>query len=358
MISAGETINRIYELADVGQISTAIADEESIRQFCRAHRAFQLTANLNQDDALLKEAVTLSGRFRFNVLSAPLPLNHYALIDEATSGVLLRRIAAVGRSYGELKPAGDRMTAAFNAIRANNANPLFDAIQADLARQPNSKIGFVIKASRLVSSVQKVFESKFANFRVVTETQLRDREVFECLYVFGAGRWYSGFVFSCPRAPIIGIVRYSFLADRPSDEVSFIQLLKPVTRLPIIEQSPGDDRDDFQQIEADEVVPVFDIGAVIERANALGNRGVDRTDLSQLVQAKALFLEQQVAVLVPALENATELVIDLGEEAEKLVRRVPVDELEPGMAVLVRGQGGGDYIVPAADQIMAEPLGN
>jgi hypothetical protein len=70
-------------------------------------------------------------------------------------------------------------------------------------------------------------------------------------------------------------------------------------------------------------------------------------------EAKLLVLEQGLAMLVPASEQSAELVIDLRPEATKLVHRVRASDLEVGMAILVRTDGGGDYVVPAADQILA-----
>ena len=48
------------------------------------------------------------------------------------------------------------------------------------------------------------------------------------------------------------------------------------------------------------------------------------------------------------------LVIDTSEFGHVQVRRTPVDELEPGMYLLLRTAGGGDYIAPLADRLMGQ----
>ena len=213
-------------------------------------------------------------------------------------------------------------------------------------------VGLLIKPVRLVAAVRDLVASHSRRVEVLTESQLRSAVAFDRLYLFGAGRWYPGFVFSAPRAPDLRIVRYGVLNDSPPDEATFVKPLKQPARA-LFAPSRGRGADGFLQIGADEVQPVLDVASIMRRAGEGG--GVGTTGASaELVKVRALFLEQDLAVFVLAAEGASELTVDLREEAEQLVHRVPTVNLEPGMAVLVRTEGGGDYIVAAADEIMAK----
>ena len=110
----------------------------------------------------------------------------------------------------------------------------------------------------------------------------------------------------------------------------------------------------FSQVEASEVPPKFDVASIVQRARRVDDESLVHFQTADLIESKLLLLEQDLAVFVVASEGASELVVDLHEDADKLIRRVRTGELEPGMAILVRTEGGGDYIVKAADQIMAE----
>jgi hypothetical protein len=58
------------------------------------------------------------------------------------------------------------------------------------------------------------------------------------------------------------------------------------------------------------------------------------------------------AVFVSADEGASSLVIDSSETGDSIVGRVPADELEPELYLLLRTSGGGDFIAPLADRIL------
>ena len=172
------------------------------------------------------------------------------------------------------------------------------------------------------------------------------------LYVFGAGRWYPGFVFSAPRASEVRIVRYGVMRDSLPEEAVFVKPLKQPTRT-LFPPSPSHGTDGSLLIGADEVRPVLDIASIMRRAVDGIGAGSDDPSVEP-VDVRVLHLEQDMAVFVLAAEGVSELIVDLRDEAERLVHRVQTVNLEPGMAVLVRTEGGGDYIVAAADRIMAD----
>lgn len=352
MTASATEINAVYTCAASNAVEAITVDSELVHEFCRCHRVYQRAADTHEDDLVLDELVRLSFRLWYRVLSAPLPLSHPSLIDDSAEDLLSRHVQTVSKSYSELRDVSDRYSSALVALRSSDDNPLWYALEEDLAKSHGKDVGLLIKPARLLSAVRDLAVAKRRRLDVLVESQLRRAVAFDRLYVFGAGRWYPGFVFSAPRAPVLRIVRYGMLSDSPPEEAAFVKPLRKVKRTPFASsRRRGDDASLW--IRADEARPAVDIASVMRRA-AEGNAAGLPHPTAEVVDVRALFLEQDLAVLVLASEGASELIVDLREEAEKLVHRVQTVNLEPGMAVLVRTEGGGDYIVAAANQIMAE----
>ena len=350
MTALATEINAAYTCTASTSVDAITVDSKLVDEFCRCHRVFQSAADRHEDDLALDEVARLSFGLWYRVLSAPLPLSHPNLIDDSAADLLLRQVRAVSQSYSELREASDLYRSALVALRSSDDNPLWWALEEDLAKKQGEDVGLLIKPSRLLSAVRDLAAVKWRRLEVLMESQLRRAVAFDSLYVFGAGRWYPSFVFSAPRAPVLRIVRYGMLSDSPPKEAAFVKPFTQAKRAPFAPpRTPGDN----SWIDADDVRPTVDTASVMRRVGG-GEGGEAPYTSAEVVDVRVLYLEQDLAVFVLAAEGASELIVDLREEAEKLVHRVQTVHLEPGMAVLVRTEGGGDYIVAAADQIMAE----
>lgn len=345
--------NYLYECAASASVQAITVDSELVSQFCRWHRVFQRAADANEGDLSLDELVRLSFGFWYRVLSAPLPLCHPSLIDASAADLLLKRVRAVGQSYSDLCEVSHSYKSALAALRSSDGNPLWGALEEDLADGQADNVGLLIKPARLVAAVRDLAAHEWPRLEVTTESHLRSAVAFDRLYIFGAGRWYPGFVFSAPRAPDLRVVRYGLLNDGPPNEATFVKPLNQPTRA-LFMPARGRGADGSLQIGADEVRPVLDVASIMRRAGE-GNRVGTPGTSGELVKVRALLLEQDLAVLVSAADGSSELTVDFREDTEQLVQPVPTIDLEPGMAVLVRREGGGDDIVAVADEIMAEP---
>ena len=352
MTVAATEINAAYACAASASVRAIAVDSELVSQFCRWHQALQCTANANEGDLLLDELVRLSRGLWYRILSAPLPLSHPSLIDAAAADLLLKQVCTIGRSYSELREVSDRYASALAELRSSDDNPLWRATERELANRQADNVGLLIKPARLVGALRDLAATQQRRLEVLMESQLRRTVAFDRLYVFGAGRWYPGFVFSAPRAPALRIVRYAVLSDSPPEEAAFVKPLRQPTRPPFA-ASAGHRAVGPLRFTADEARPALDIASIVRRAGR-GDGAASPDPSDELVDVRVVFLEQELAVFVLATEHASELIVDLREEAEKLVHRISTVDLQPGMAVLVRTEGGGDYIVAAADQILAQ----
>src|SRR5262249_44469603 len=77
--------------------------------------------------------------------------------------------------------------------------------------------------------------------------------------------------------------------------------------------------------------------------------GSPDADSSEDVDSYLYCLAGGRAVLLEADESSKCLVIDLEEEGDSRLKRLRPQEIEPGMFVVLRAHGGGDYVVPVAD---------
>ena len=348
-MTVAAVVNRLYACAASASVGVMEVESKLVSRFCREHNALREASRENEGDPLLEEALRLSSQLRYRMLSAPLPLCNPSLIE--AMDVLFDCIHRVGQWYSDLSEVSARYAAALEDLRDSSENPLWSSVESDLGNGQGRTVGLVIKPARLVTAVRDATAATGGGLEVLTESQLRRAVTYDRLYVFGAGRWYPGFVFSVPRAPIVKIVRYAVLSDSPPDEAAFAKPMYWPNRasFPL---SVGRRSDRAVRVTADEVLPEFDLASLMRRAEGDGTGTADTS--SERVPARVLFLEQDLAVFVSAAEGASELTVDFGEDADKLVHRVAAARLEPGLAVLVRTEGGGDYIVAAADQIMGK----
>ncbi len=94
-------------------------------------------------------------------------------------------------------------------------------------------------------------------------------------------------------------------------------------------------------------VPVFRGGGFPHSSSNVG-------DTADVVPARLCLLIGNLAVFVAADDGASSLIIDASEMEHAAVRRVLVHDLEPGMYLLLRTSGGGDFIAPLADRILGK----
>lgn len=348
MRSTATGINALYGYAQSQAVEFAVAKAPDVTAYCSALHHVRKVLNVNADDRALLELNGLASRFRFRMLSAPLPLNHSALIDRDEEARLKKRLQDLPNQYGELKGASEQMLTAFARLRQNGGTPLWDAVEPFL-RDETGGVGFVIRPPQLAGPTQEFCGSIMKGLRVITEHQLRGSETYDELYFFGAMRWFSGFVLSAPRAPRAVFARYSVLRDGPMDRPKFLQTLNLVRAEPLIVDAAVDDF----AMRAEEVVPASSVETLVRRVTSSFSRYAEE-ERADTIEARVLLLEHGLAVLAPATDSSKELVIDFEGDQAQPVNRVRTLSLQAGMAVIVRTEGGGGYVVPAANQILGE----
>jgi len=248
---------------------------------------------------------------------------------------------------------------------------MLDCVVEEINALPGmpEKRALLIKETRLVSDVERslvnhpTFRQSSAVLRgpipirmmlkereviVVNPTVLREQDSYEKLIVIGPSRWYPDYVFSAPRSSNILIMKYSWIKDGWQQKTVFAEPLKQKTNKEII---VFDVTEDDSAISPEDLLPMsLDFQLIARKATDELRNGSEL----DYVDAKAFLLEDEWAVFLDGDEAASAIVIDLESDYLRPIKRIKTNDIKAGMFILLRTGGGGDYIVPVADQIMQD----
>jgi len=236
-------------------------------------------------------------------------------------------------------------------LSSTKDSPLLDAASAVIGNDLSDSFAIVLCETRLMAALPSILlrVPALKGARVVTQQHLCGTVWYDQLLLFGAPSWYGDHVFQAPRTRQIDVFRYSWLSGKV--------VAKGLFTAPLGEgPTPEDDASD--EVSGD----VLDVGDVLPPAwladlsfadLARHAEGEAEDDFSrETVRARPFLLEGDHFVFLEAEDNATALVLDLGEDEEDRHQRLPVDDISAGMYVLLRAAGGGDYVVAVADGLL------
>ncbi len=346
LYSVGQ-IDRLYAYSAGVTISYERVEHELFRRFSLGLRQFKHSLGEQASDPFWGDFLRVLSRYQFWLSSAPLGFNNDGVrptIRQDRLDDFLSRIRFVYPARaGQAKTIVDDLT----QLVSCPDNPLLDGIEA-LTDAGSLGGVVVILETRLLPLAREALQSRVVTRRVdvVTLDELRDINTFERLILLGAAQWYPDHVFTAPRAPKILVLSHRWVRSRWRPRIWLIGANQR-------SQPPwGGEPTDEGETDPDEGWPGIDWAALERRASAVlaAAPGEEQDE----VQARLLALHGGQAVLLEEQEGATSLVIDLREDETARVTRVCTSELEPGMFVLLRTEGGGDYIVPVADLLLGE----
>ena len=287
---------------------------------------------------------------RFDMIAAPLPEN---LLGEKLTELIHYLEVNKNRFAHSHPDASDQYTYLIqiseHLVNAKKSQ-LLSALSDKLTQHKNGKKTVVLVCdARLVSDSEKgVLSMGFKDVEVASSSFLRGNVCFENMVVIGPTRWHQPYVFSAPRAENILVLKYAWIRDNWKHQQVFTEPLKQ--KISKLMQSVIDEPFDSSALEPSVLLPpLFDFQH-LQRQITEASKGHNEVDY---VQAKLFLLEEGWVVPLGADDTSSILVIDLGDLISP-IRKIKVNEIEPGIFVLLRTTGGGDFIVPVADQIMGK----
>ena len=303
-------------------------------------------------------------KYRFELSAAPLPLGSPVIMPPESMAALEQHLASCEMLYPHLAPRARGLLGTLWALIELNENPLLERL-LEISALPGGanrhrELAVAVKEPRLIPLLEGAlallpFEH---NMEIVSEAQLRGCDCYSELAVVGPSRWFTGYVFEAPRASRIHIVHYACIRDefRPSPAFVGSPKTQPSTSSrrsrPAVAESGGGaepPRPQREYVEVEDLLPTVDLSQVSSRMSRGPGPGADMEEL----EARLFQLEGRIGVFLEAEERSA-MVIDLEEDGEASVGRMAASSIEPGMFVLLREGGGGDYIVPVADKILGK----
>lgn len=286
--------------------------------------------------------------FRFNLMACPLSEN---ILEERLTEFLayLRETRATFfQSHPDASEQFENLLLAGEKLQSIKKSYLLMALTDELRGNNDSNSTLILVCEpRFVADTEKSLQSVgIKHIDVASPSYLKSDVSYENMLIIGPTRWFPAFVFNAPRANKIRLLKFTWIRDSWKHQMAFISPLK---------QKPGatmqittEDSTDIPEMDADSLLPpAFNFSFT---QNQVVSAGSGHNDIDY-TQARLFLLEEDWVVPLSAEDDASVLVINL-LDTNLPVRKMKVADIEPGMFVLIRTTGGGDFIIPVADQIM------
>lgn len=352
----------VYDLNRISQLYTASQEaalESHSVDHDELHRLFQAVNELNiqlgetrQDDIWSRLMLELR-RYRFRLSVAPLPPDYNPQVVADIEDLLNQAIDY----YPDMRSQCKDVSVALQDLLDSSTSPMKDEVEAIINETDrNAIIGMVFYWSSLACQTQEYFanDDLFSSVSYLNPTALKKDDLYDVLIIFGTPGLYKDqvYIFTAPRALNLHTIYYRWfernwkfpsLFEHDSRKVIKKSRMARIQPRQPLQPSPG-----MMKIDLEALLPV--ISATLRKEPG-PEKDFDEHE-SSTVSARCFILEDGKMVFIDT-EDQSELVIDLDSEQQR-VRKVSVDEIEPDMFIVLRTEGGGDYLVDVADRMLGD----
>jgi hypothetical protein len=360
-----QATNNLYTCIGQSTIHKCRVFHAGFREFCKAIAKLEHDlGELAQDDAWKKFLQPIKYHL-FTLYAAPVPVSWQSDDLISSSRSLARRCQLHFPDFvSHVQLILDKAL----ALAAAQDNPLVEAIsQQALSNDDHHKVALLLKETWLFPLADAILDNcpGLRHVELVNQYQLRGPYCYDQLFVIGPSRWYQEheYILRSPRARQVYVVRYGWLPDRWRAEPLFLSAVtyqQPATTTKnLVEDDDPASQDSLDGISTDkdlDILPEINWMQISTRMM----RQVQEDHSQEDLPARLYLLAAGYAVFLDATENAKVLVLDLEDEVEdednkpQQVKYLTISKLRPGMFLLLRTEGGGDYIIPIADRILRE----
>ena len=350
-LSPGQ-VDELYECSAALVVRERLIADEKLQRFSTALDHLRNTVGEDASDEGWRPVFRALGRLRFDLMAAPVCPGDLGI--EAIRERLSPRAAAARAAFPRLAPALARTLEAFDALAPSTGRPLLEAL-ADEAERSSGVLPVLLCEPRLVGPASEAAAQAGYGERLrwIVPHELRVIGGMDVLAVTGAPRWFPRHVFDAPRAPDLRAVRHHWLtvdwrrlsepafatarSDAPSDAPGKPVILRDRTWRASPERAVA--------VTEDDALPPPPDAAYLGRGShpaggaAIGDMHAD---------AVVVLLEGDDYVLLE--DGGRAFIVD--PDADEPVRTVPADGVPAGAFLLLRTEGGGDYIVDVADRVL------
>ena len=281
-------------------------------------------------------------RYRFNICSTFLPFNHPDFVLAVVPPTDLLRWQQVYPSTVEI---ANEVFDLLKKLQSAPANPLLAALENVVFN--SSDVAVLIKESRFIPECEELLRERRLVCRVLSTAELRGAQVCDHLVVIGAARWFPEYVFNSPRALRMSVICFDGIANSwrwtPTLIGSRTSQLMSNRELEMPRKQPSSVG---ARIQPDDVYPVVNLEALARTLSVEPAQGI------RTLEAKLVLLESGFAALLNAARGAKFFTIDVEESGSGRVNQTRVEDIAPGLFIVLRTRGGGDYITDMANIIL------
>jgi hypothetical protein len=356
-ISIGSATS-VYETASKCEITRHWVDHAGLAEVSRALRALVQSLGADAEDEFWQRALGPVRRLAFSLCSTPLPFDRAAVAACIEWDNLNLHVRRCQQLYPDSHASLACVVQKLQSLGAETASPFTEVME--LLHRENGGMSVVLRNPRLNQATAAHFAAcaGLRNAKVVSAKQLREAYLCDVLVAIGPCGWFPEHVFSAPRAAHIHVVSYRWIRDQWKPGPVFLNgdgseadksRKHYIGALPQIKGDSTPTGQALTDLDPLDLLPPFGkAGSRIQGWHP--NAGASEETLP----ARLCHLSGGRAVFVSADEGASSLAIDTSETGDSIVRRVPADELEPELFLLLRTSGGGDFIAPLADRILGD----
>jgi hypothetical protein len=340
-------VSEYYHLATIARLQWRTADDFDLDRFCQVVGKLTRLGREQDDDTGWREFLYPAWRARKVFTTVPLPFS------DPLNGVrqLMKQLEDAMRPLGVY--GGDNaaelgasvVELGLRLLRCDEA-PLADAVAELAETEVHGSTGLLLPMAEYAEPVRRFLASRqrCEAIEVLRVQDLPAAEPMARLVVIGPLFWYRDHehVLTSPRAIETTVLNWAWYREG-------------VPRLSVLEGSSGGaglrtqpaphPRSDYQGAEGEN--PPSDWGSIDRELAGSGD-----ADLSEPVPARSTVLANGYAVLLPEDEDRPVWILDPHAPPDHRVVRVNITDLEPGHVIVLRTAGGGDLIVPLADEIL------
>jgi hypothetical protein len=340
----------LYGCARSMTVAYHVVEHPLLQKLCKVGFLFENATRATATEDFLRPLVRDARTIRFELATSPLAFSDTAIAQRLSTAKYDGLLRKASVAYPEHIECAAELVSLLKEALASEANPLLDALEAFGGHDT----ALIILKARLVEAVRAALRTRSRTrlVEVLTPEALRGPRVFQRLIVCGPTRWFPDFVFSAPRAGELHVVSYRWQHAQWSPHSPF---LAQATSSPAATASGGSYAARDEDLTNEEWHDL-DWEAIARRALE-GPDGEPARQGPELLETRLFSLSGGFAVFLDVTNHSKSLVIDPTAHGVLQVRRVFSDDIEPETYLLRRTEGGGDYIVPLADQILAEKAG-
>jgi hypothetical protein len=345
---------QIYGVAERYRFSRHPVNDDLFGRFSKELGTLQRELGEDREDPFWEAVMPPLRRFRFEFTGYPLPFNHPEYLADDTATYLLSQLSNCDRIFPRHAPRAGLVLNTLLSLLQRPTNPLGESLASALSKRQDEALGILMLRSRYRKAVDDFLKARGIEATCLGPNDLSDNRLFGSLAIVGPLRWYPPSILSAPRAANIELFTYDWIGDQ-QPRLSLLQASQSAISDGLTVLGSDSARAETAVIDADDLVPAIPWVTLSQRltGHEASQEGADS------VASYLFLLSEGFMVFLEAEANATTSVLSLTGDITERIKRVPNVDIQPGMYMLLRSEGGGDYIVSVADILLgstASPL--